>query len=351
VIAPLLLCAFLAVLAPDQTDQPTEEKPVVTLKLSDGTVLIGRIVSEADGKLRIKTDLIGELDLDSESVVERTNGLATHEAAPPAVTPPEAVPTAPSAPTAAVTWMRTLGIGGSFVSAPYEQGQIDDEHPFTGKALGLPGQQVQAQVTLLLMRNSARDRWVLDSSLTYVNAEPAGRLTEAFKTNLHYTRLFHGRDFVFSSTAFKRDTVRNIDNSLVQIFGIGRRVIDAPTKKLELLPGVAIQREEKGTIYDHDVLFGYGFLESFTYTNPRGAGFEQRLTVKTLFEDADLFTINSYVGVRAPLTKRVALQVGVQFDHDEMLGLQQTVLPGTDIVLFANEKSSLQLTTGLQMSF
>ena len=117
------------------------------------------------------------------------------------------------------------------------------------------------------------------------------------------------------------------------------------------MPGIMLQREERGTIYDKDVLVGYGFAQSFSVTNHRGIAFDQRLTAKTLVEDAGLYWVDAYLGVRAPITERVMLQVGLQFDHDEMLGLQQTVLPGTGITLFANEKSSLQLTSGLQMSF
>lgn len=352
IAAPLILSAVLAILPSDSPSPEPQDQPVVTLRLSDGTVLIGRVLSEADGKLRVRTDLIGEIDIESESVVERTTGPVPHDAAARPLAPPTAAPTAPDAPTAAVSWMRSVAFGGSFISAPYEQGEIDEEHPaYTGKALGLPGNQIQAQLTLSLLRSAALARWSLNSSVTFVDAQPTGRLTEAIKIDSTYSRLFHGRDFLFSNTAFRRDAVRNIDNSIVQTFGVGRRIIDTPAKKLDFMPGVVVQREEKGTIYDQDVQFGYGFMETFSRTTPRGIGFDQRLMVRTLVEDAGLFTIDSYLGVRAPLTKRLTLQVGLQFDHDEMLGLQRTELPGTDIVLYANKKSALQLTTGLQMSF
>ena len=351
IVASCLLSALLAVQASDPTPPPTDDQ-AVTLRLSDGTVLIGHILSEANGKLRVRTALIGEIDVESDSVVERTMGLPSHDGANGAITPPTEAPSAPSAPTARTTWARSFGIGGSFVSAPYEQGEIDEDRPgLTGKALGLPGEQTSAQITLSLVRSGPRDRWSLNSSVTYVNAQPTGRLTEAVKVDMNYSRTVSGRDFVFSSTGFRRDAVRNVDNSVIQIFGVGRRLIDTPTKKLELMPGVSVQRDEKGTIYDYDILVGYGFMETFSHISTHGVAFDQRFIFKTLVEDADLFTIDSYVGVRAPLTKRLALQVGLQFDHDEMLGLQRTVLPGTDIVLFANKKSTLQLTTGLQMSF
>ena len=352
IVAPIFFTAFLALLVPDETDAVTDERPVVTLKLSDGTVLIGRILSEEGGRMRVRTLLLGEIEIDSEVVVDRTEGVAAHEAPSAGLAPPPGVPTAPGAAGPAVTWTRTVGLGGSFVSAPYEQGELDESLPpnVTGKAIGLPGQQLQAQMTFMVMRNSPIDRWLLDASMTYVEAQPAGKLTESTKANLFYTRTIRGRDFLYTSTSYHRDAVRNIDNSFVQVAGVGRRFIDTPTKKFELLPGLLVQRDEKGTIYDGDWLFGYGILESFSFTSSRGIGFEQQLTVRTLVEDADLFTITGYAGVRAPLTKRVALQVGLQFDHDEMLGLQQTVLPG-GITIFANKKTALQLTTGLQMSF
>jgi hypothetical protein len=314
------------------------DSPVVTLQLSDGTRLVGRILFEGDGKLRLHSELLGEIDVPAASIVERTF--------PPPSPPP-------------VSWTRSIGIGGSFVSAPFEQGVIDAANPsLTGKLLRLPGEQLQAQLTFSLLRSAARDRWSLTAGANYLDAEPAGRLTEAYRIESTYTRSFHGRDFVYTSTALKRDAVRRIDNSAVQVFGVGRRFIDTPSKKLDVLPGIAFQREEKGTRYDGDILIGYGFMESFTMTTPRGVAFEQRFITKTLLEDSGLYTIDAYVGVRAPLTKRLSLTAGIHWDHDEMLGLQQTVLPpnalfpgSPETILYANRKSTLSLTTGMQVSF
>ncbi len=351
-IAPLLLTACLAILPSDSPPPPDDEQPAVTLRLSDGTVLVGRIVSEAEGMVRVATDLIGDLAVPADAVVERISGVATHDTAPGTVTPPAAAPAPPAAPAGGVTWTRTIGLGGSFVSAPYEQDELDENYPgYTGAALGLPGEQVNAQLTLSLVRNSPGTVWALSSSGTFVDAKPAGRLTEAIKINSIYTRTIRGRDFLYSNTSFRRDGVRNIDNSVVQAFGLGRRIVDTAARKFDVMPGIMLQREEKGTSYDKDVLVGYGFAESFTAANASGVMFDQRIVARTLVEDASLYWIESYLGVRAPLTKRLMLQVGLQFDHDEMLGLQQMEIPGTSLSFFANKKSTLQLTTGLQMSF
>ncbi|MBI2215373.1 MAG: DUF481 domain-containing protein [Acidobacteria bacterium] len=352
IAARLCLSAAITILAAIPLAAASDDLPIVTLRLSDGTVLVGRVVSEAEGKLRVRTALLGEIEIDDESVVDRTPGPVPHDAAANPVTPPTEPPAAPTAKTVAVSWTRSVSIGGSFISAPYEQGEIDEGNPgYTGKALGLPGEQLHAQFNLNLLRSGPADRWSLDSSFTFVDAQPTGRLTQAFKLDSTYSRLFHGRDFVFSNTAFRRDVVRNIDNSIVQSFGVGREFAVAKSRVLNIMPGVLVQREEKETIYDADVMFGFGFMETFSITNSRGVALDQRLIAKTLVEDLSLYSIDAYVGVRAPLTKRMMLQAGLQFDHDEMLGLQQTKLPGTDIILYANKKSSLQLTTGIQIGF
>lgn len=351
-IAPLLLTVCLAILPSDSPQPPGDDQAAATLRLSDGTLLVGRIVSETDGMVRVATDLLGEVAVPADAVVERIHGVATHETAPGPVTPPAAAPIPPAAPAGSVSWTRTIGIGGSFVSAPYEQDELDGNHPgYTGAALGLPGEQVNAQLTLSLVRNAPGTVWALSSSGTYVDAKPAGRLTEGIKINSIYTHAVRGSDFLYSNTSFRRDGVRNIDNSIVQAFGVGRRFIDTPARKFDVMPGIMLQREEKGTTYDKDVLLGYGFAESFTAANASGVMFDQRLVARTLVEDASLYWLESYLGVRAPLTKRLMLQVGLQFDHDEMLGLQETEIPGTGLSFFANKKSTLQLTTGLQMSF
>ena len=62
----LLVCALGAVTASAQ-DAPA----TVTLHLNDGSVVVGRIVSEEGGRVRIATEGLGEVTIEVARIVDR----------------------------------------------------------------------------------------------------------------------------------------------------------------------------------------------------------------------------------------------------------------------------------------
>ena len=339
---------------------PPEDK-TVTLHLSDGTVLTGEIVDEADGKIRLRTEHVGEVEVNISSIVERTAGHAKPPAAETKVAPPAttAAPLASATPATGVSWTRTFGIGGSYASAPYQQGPIEGSVPnVTGKDLHLPGAQFNAQAVLSLARNAATTGWWLLASVTYVDAQPTGRLTEAYNLETNYTHFYRQDDYFFTRFEFKKDAVRKVDDDVIQTFGLGRRLRNSPHLRIDFLPGINFRRQSAGTPYDGQILVGYGFMEMITASNSHGVGFDQRLLVRTLLQHSNLFAIEAVVGVRAPITKIIALTVNLTHTYDRLLGTERLEIPanafypGSPAAFFlANNRSNTQLTTGLQVRF
>jgi hypothetical protein len=348
--ATLFLLSLIAAAASAET---------VTLHLTDGTVLQGEIIKEADGKVHFKTQLLGEIDVPEAAIVGR--GAALAGATPPPTTPPAEAPpaAAAAAATSTVTWIRSFGIGGNYVSAPFIQGPVDGSVPnVTGKLLRLPGAQWNGQAMLNLVRNTQTRGWFLNASITEVDAEPTGRLTETYALETNYTQYYRADDYVVARLEFKRDAVRNIDGHVVQSFGVGRRVRNTPHLRIDLIGGIDFRREKAGTPYDGDILPGYGMMQMLSWSNKVGVGFDERLILRTLLKSSDLWYMEFYAGVRAPITKTIAFTVGLTHTYDGMLGVQRLDIPADAFfpgspaaVFFANNKRNTQLTTGLQLKF
>lgn len=351
--AALLACIAALVAAIATAQQP----PQITLHLSDGSVIVGVITTEADGVVTIETQHLGILKIGAAMIVDRVAGtpLDAPEAKP--VAPPPTPPTPTTAPT--VNWTRTFGIGGSYASAPYEQGELEGTiHGISGKALQLAGTQINTQLTASFLRTGPKSAWHTTGSVTYVDAKPAGKLTEAYVAQTDYMLNIRPRTYLFSETSFKRDEVRRIDDSVVQMVGIGRRIIDRPNLKAHFLPGVLLQRQESGTRYDREILGGYGFLQTVDFNTARGVALEERIALRTLFHDPGIWAGEAYGGIRAPVSHHLSLTVGVTVKHDEMLGLQATTIPANALYpgspaaqLFANKRTTVDLTTGLQVRY
>lgn len=345
--ALLLPCAALGQAAPADKS--------VTLRLTDGSVLVGEIVDEKDGKVRVRTQNLGEVVVEASAISERSTGPAKVEAAPP----PAAAPLATAVPAAGVSWTRTFGVGGSYASAPFIQGPVDGSVPnISGKDLHLPGSQWNAQAALTLLRTTATRGWYLNSTVTYMDAQPTGRLAESYTLETNLTSFFRANDYTYERFEFNKDAVRHVNDNIVLTFGVGRRLINQPHVRLDILPGINFRRQSAGTPYDGDLLVGYGAAELLTWSNTHGFAIEQRVILRSLLQHSDLWSTEFHIGAVAPITKKVALTVGVTHTYDRMLGIQKlnipanSFFPGSPAAFFlANNKSNLQITTGVQVKF
>jgi hypothetical protein len=274
-----------------------------------------------------------------------------------AVPPPAAAPAAtrPAPP----TWTHTLTAGGTWVSPPFTQGQLDGgPDGLTGATLQLPGAQLSAQVGLTTTHNTPRNVVSLSASFTYAEQEPHGRVTEATAIDADYSRVLTPRTYVVSRSSFRRDTVRNIDNSFVELAGFGVRAVDHKKLRIDVVLGGALMRENKNTRFDDTLQPQLGGMETIVITPNPGAQWTHRLTYRVGVRESTIWSIESYTGFQGAVTKRLSVTIGLTWNYDDILGDAVTSLPpnalfagSPALTLRANQRMYRQLTTGLQFSF
>jgi hypothetical protein len=359
VVAGFFVVVIAGAAAASQTAAAQPAGPAVTLTLSNGSRLIGEITKEENGKIYFKDQVLGDVVVDQSSVVARDGAQA-----------PAPAPQAPAAPSVGsavpafalgnkAIWSRTITAGGSFTSAAFIQGQIPDTFAgITGEALKLSGSQTTAQAGLSLVRATATGVAFWDGSYTYANYEPFGKQADQWVSTVGYNHKLSDKSYTVARVSFKRDKIRQIDSSIIGMFGVGRTLIATPKVKFDVVPGITLLREEKGTQFDGDVLFGGGALENLTITPNPFFSFEQRELYYIIFNHTELYGLESYAGIRGMLNKYLGITFGLSYVYDNTLAQRFTVVPANalfagspQLSLLANEKGQALLTAGFQIRF
>lgn len=331
----------------------------VVLRMADGSFIVGQIVSEDGGKITINAGTLGTLTIDAAQVADRLEP-ARFAGALAQITPQPA-PTGGAVPAFAQTpravWSRTISIGGSFTSAPFKQGPLLEGVPqLTGAALSLIGEQSAVQGSVQITRATLNGAFFAEANQIYANTEPLGNVanTLSLSTGYNFRLNKDGRLYALTRYTYRHDKVREIDFSNVGLVGVGYTVVGTPKVKFDLVPGLAIIYEEKGTAFDNDVLFGLGFIESLTVQPHPMFTLEQREMYYLAPEDSEFWGLESYLGIRGMLSKYFGITFGLSHLHDNVLETRPTVIPANALFpgqpqfnVLANEASQLYITAGV----
>lgn len=351
------LLSAIGIASPAVARQAEQPPPgLVTLHLSDGSVVIGEVLSETGGKIRFRSRLLGEVTIDSHEVEHRApvgdeapEALATHNAE--AAAPPEH-PKMPA-------WTRSITTSTALVSAPYEQGQVSAEMPaLTGAALRLPGAQKTIQLGVTLRHAGPRQTFSFNGTGLFVDTEPLGRVSEAISAGVEYSRVLSERSYLISSTLYRRDEVRNIDNSFAELAGVGYKLVQNPRVKFDVVLGGALLRENKNTPYDDTLQPQGGVVEALVLQfNPRAA-LTHRIVYRGSFRDQPVWNLESYTGIQAAITSKFSIVSGLTWNYDNVLGEAVTPVPpnalfpgSPELSLTASLKTFRQFTSGIQFTF
>jgi hypothetical protein len=353
-IAALVFAFALASPALAQEAQPPATT-TVALHLKDGTVLVGEVLSEQGGKIRVRTHALGDITIDAGDVDHRGPSEGAH--ATTAVHAAEAA--APPAHTKVPSWIRAITASAAWVSPPFTQGSLSTDLPeLTGAALRLPGAQLTAQLAVSLRHTSPDDSISLSGTVAYVDTEPIGRVSEAVATDFEYSRVMTPRTYIVSSTTFRRDVVRNIDNSFAELAGVGFKVVQRPRLRFDVVVGGALLRESKGTKYDNRFEPQAGVMEAFVFQISPRASVSHRVVYRAGLRESEVWNLESYTGVQAAITSRLSLVSGLTWNHDNVLGEAVTPVPANALYpgsppmsLYASRERHQQITSGVQFTF
>jgi len=349
--------------APAAAQEPAVDPAKLTmLRLKDNTLLAGYIVREDDEVIVFNAGVLGEMTIKKSEVLGQIPPATVAAAFQPAAAPaPPASNLGVFAPEGKVVWTRLLGATGYYLSAPYKQGQLVPEYPaLTGEALRLQGAMYQYQAQLSLYRTSDKDIVSFDASSAYAFADNVGEQQDNPRVTIGYNRKLRTSDTLYGLARYTwfRDGIKKIDYSNQGILGVGIKTINTAKVKLDLVPALSFQYDQKGTPFDNELLYGGGAMEVFQYMLGPFSMFEQKLTYYRAFNERDYYGLESTIGFKGMVTKSIGFNISWMYSLDNSLGLRVSTLPpnslfpgSPEISALANERAQSYITSGLLIRF
>lgn len=361
VVAPGEVFAQAATPAPAEA-QAADGPKLTVLRLKDNTLLMGHIVREDADVVVFSAGPLGELTIKkSEIVGELPPATVAAAFQAPAAPAPPASNLGVFAPDGKIVWTRMVGATGYYLSSPYKQGQLDPRYPgLTGEALRLQGAMYQYQAQLSLYRTSDRDIVSFDASSAYAFADNVGEQQDNPRVSIGYNRKLRKSDTLYGLARYTwfRDGIKKIDYSNQGILGVGIKTINTPKVKLDLVPALSFQYDQKGTPFDNEFLFGGGAMEVFQVMLGPVSMFEQKLTYYRAFNEGQYYGLESTLGFKGMVTKSIGFNISWMYSLDNSLGLRVSTLPANSlfpgspaISALANERAQSYITSGLLIRF
>jgi hypothetical protein len=360
--APGQAFAQAATPAPAAAAQPPEGKTITMLRLKDNTLLAGYIVREDDEVIVFNAGVLGEMTIKKSEVLGQIPP-ATVAAAFQPTSAPAPPPSALGvfAPDGKIVWTKMLGATGYYLSAPYKQGVLNPQYPsLTGEALKLQGAMYQYQAQLSIYRTSDKDIMSLDASSAYAFADNVGEQQDNPRVSVGYNRKMTKGDRYYGLARYTwyRDGIKKIDYSNQGIVGVGIKTINTPKVKLDLVPALSFQYDQKGTPFDNELLFGGGAMEVFQVMVGPFSMFEQKLTYYRAFNEREYYGLESTLGFKGMVTKSIGFNISWMYSLDNALGMRVSTLPANslfpgspEISALTNERAQSYITSGLLIRF
>jgi Protein of unknown function, DUF481 len=312
----------------------------VTVELANGTKLVGTVTKEENGKTYFHADLIGDLVLDTSAIVKRTENAPISVAtlppasttpvpvvseAPPAPAPSSSAPGAPSEAAAAqgkAFWKRIVSVNGSYTSASYTQGQIKGAPAGfpTGAQAGLQGAQSVLNMSATLIGATPTQSFSLTGSYGYANYQPAGTVVNNHGAEATYTYVLSPIDYLLTRATYKVDKPSNIEHAFEQVFGFGHKFIDTAQTHLDVIPGISMVNDSRGTVWDDKWILSAGFLEHLDYAFNERISLEQRFKYRVGVEHTQVWYTEGYLGLKAAITEHISFTTGATYTYDNTLG-------------------------------
>ncbi|MBM3854321.1 MAG: DUF481 domain-containing protein [Verrucomicrobia bacterium] len=303
----------------------------VTLELTNGSKLVGTIIKEENGKIHFRADLVGDVVIDAAAITRRS-GTEALAGPPPSIAPPPvpvvpataAAPVTPKAHGEKVMWKRSLSISGSFNSASYEQGTIPGWPATlparTGAQAGLQGKQSTMQVTGTLVRMTPHNAFTLQGTYGHARFEPAGTVMNNHSAEGTYTQVFAPKWYWLTRATYKVDKISLIDHAFEQVLGVGHKVIDNKGTTLDLIPGISLVNDRKGTRWDDEWVTSVGVLENFEHPFSPTVSLQQRFKYRVGVNDSEVWAITAHLGLVSQITTHTSFNVGITYTNDNTLG-------------------------------
>jgi putative salt-induced outer membrane protein YdiY len=330
----LLLIAILLLpgvaLMHAETSAPRLGQPV-ELQLANGDRLTGELLWRADGKIRVRSAILGDLSLNESDVaiLELPENNGEHQAPAAPAAPATSTPASPVAETGSV-------------AAPVADTAVKPRPPaWKGKVeMGLAQQSGRVesrnhQLRAEAERTSARDNLRATARLIY--AEQNNRVSaDRSETALRWRHQLTQRAFSQTQTSYYRDDVSNIQFNGEQNIGLGYRFIDRPRHILNMGSGLTAQYRE-WTAGRNGVAPYLDFFQDYTFKINDRISFVEDANLQyspsdraysygnnqkaTLSSDQDNFKMRLNAALHGKITDRLSANLRFEYEQDNAIKL------------------------------
>jgi len=321
-----MVCAVLVVVGPAWADE---------VRMSDGSVVYGRIVSVRGGTVVVATDFAGEIKVP----IGKINGIVTDE--------PREVRVGATHEVQGVLGVegeqQTLSVDGrsqplslQHLTVLQDAGTPIVDPPdanWAGRAeLGLTGKsgntdRIDARALVSATRTGPQGRLILTLRGAYAEVEGARSQNEVMGTEI-YERDFTDRLFGYEKLELEYDEFENLDLRGTLTLGLGYFLVRSDRQELKLRGGLAYQREEfsSGTPASED-----NFLTEMGYDYRLDVSKWFRLTSKFTYylepSDLEAWRFDAENAAEIPLSQKSGwkLKFGVrnEFDNAPQPGIEK----------------------------
>lgn len=219
-LASLALLGCLCRCGESAAAEDPPPSPVETVRLTNGSVLVGRVTSTSEGRLHLLVEGVGEVVVDSAAIAPAT----THMTMPGAASP----------------WSGALSVGILYVS------EI---------APGIVGANVEVEINSRIARVFRRGTVTLDGTLGYSRVEPVAATIDRWGLILGSRHDLPGRFLLLATTRYEVNRVQYLQYRSTTLGGIGYSFLKYPKLSLIVAPGVGYSKSEQ-TPYGRILSFG-----------------------------------------------------------------------------------------------
>jgi hypothetical protein len=303
------------------------------VELTDGSVVLGKLLSAEDGKLKFETAFAGTIEIAQDRVrafstdeavnVQLASGSAVLGRV--AMTDAGIVVAAPdgqlTSPTGQVTAVWRSGDDSPQVRKlkaqaaksarqwAYEaslaiNGRTGGSEKFAG-ALGFKAtlESAQDKLIFMLQAEKAEDNGVETANRQFASAD--------------YSAFFSEKNVWYARTSIEKDSIKALDLRSTTAFGLGRKLIKKEHQDLELRGGLSYTYETyaNGTKFDSPGL-DFALIHSYQFKSGKLAN---NLTYTPTFEDFGNYRIHHESTYEMPITASLwKLKMGVSNDYTSM---------------------------------
>ncbi|WOO41731.1 DUF481 domain-containing protein [Rubellicoccus peritrichatus] len=317
------------------------------LQFNNGDRISGKVISQEDGKIVFKSDLLGEVTVSadeatvvpSEKVADATPAPAVAATAAPGPSAPEPTEEQIAEDAEAESMFNeSLEVARSYIEKVVPPG-------WTGKYnVGLAmtesdSKSTQFNTSIEMKKDSGKHHYGWDAYYNYnANTDSAGvndKTTDKYGTGFAYRYDFSERWFLQSDTTYLRDAVKQIRHQVTENVSIGYKIYDEETFKLSVAPGIAAQYND--VVGSDEKWLGFGtFKENLTYVFSETFNLAQDAYVRISPSGIDDIQWGGQIALNANLNKWIVASIVYNYTYDGTVG------PGS---------SKDEQTTTLQLGF